>query len=92
MKSNNHPKTYVTGKKGMVASAHPLASKAGARVLEMGGNAIDAAIAVGSSLSVVEPYMSGVGGVGVCLVYLAAEKRTRALNFSGRCPSDIDVN
>ena len=92
MKSNNHPKTYVTGKKGMVASAHPLASKAGARVLEMGGNAIDAAIAVGSSLSVVEPYMSGLGGVGVCLVYVASEKRTRALNFSGRCPRDIDID
>ena len=92
MNGNNHLKNYVTGQKGMVASAHPLASKAGARILEKGGNAIDAAIAVGSSLSVVEPYMSGVGGVGVCLVYLAAEKRTRALNFSGRCPSNIDVN
>ena len=92
MNGNNHLKNYVTGQKGMVASAHPLASKAGARILEKGGNAIDAAITVGSSLSVVEPYMSGVGGVGVCLVYLAAEKRTRALNFSGRCPSNIDVN
>ena len=65
MNGDNHLKTYATGQKGMVASAHPLASKAGARILEKGGNAIDAAITVGSSLSVVEPYMSGVGGVGV---------------------------
>ena len=92
METNNHLNSYVTGKKGMVTSAHPLASKAGERILKMGGNAIDAAIAVSSSLCVVEPYMSGLGGVGVCLVYLAEEKQTRALNFSGRCPRDIDIN
>ena len=61
-----------------------------ARFSQNGGNAIDAAIAVASSLCVVEPYMSGLGGVGVCLVYLAEEKQTRALNFSGRCPRDIN--
>ena len=71
---------------GMVASAYPLASVAGLNVLRDGGNAFDAAVAVGSTLSVVEPHMSGVGGVGVALAYVAGEGRVRALNFSGRAP------
>jgi gamma-glutamyltranspeptidase/glutathione hydrolase len=55
-------------------------------VLRDGGNAIDAAVAVASTLNVVEPYMSGVGGIGLALVYVAKERRTRALNFSGHAP------
>jgi gamma-glutamyltranspeptidase/glutathione hydrolase len=70
----------------MVATAHPLASQAGLRMLLEGGNAIDAAVAAASTLNVVEPYMSGVGGIGVLLCYIAKEKRIRVLNFSGRAP------
>ena len=76
----------ATGKNGMVASAHPYATRAGLDVLRDGGNAIDAAVAVASTLNVVEPYMSGVGGIGLALVYVAKEGRTRALNFSGHAP------
>ena len=74
------------GANGMVSSAHPLASMAGVRVLAEGGNAFDAAVATAATLNVVEPYMSGVGGIGVALVHVASEGRIRALNFSGRAP------
>lgn len=74
------------GVNGMVSSAHPLASLAGVHVMAEGGNAFDAVVAVASTLNVVEPYMSGVGGIGLALAHVASEGRVRALNFSGRMP------
>jgi gamma-glutamyltranspeptidase/glutathione hydrolase len=74
------------GVDGMVTSANPLASQAGVQVLAEGGNAFDAAVAVAATLNVVEPYMSGVGGIGLALAYVASEDRVRSLNFSGRAP------
>lgn len=76
----------VMGCNGMVAAAHPLAAQAGLRMLLEGGNAIDAAVATAATLNVVEPYMSGMGGIGVLLCYVAREQRLRVLNFSGRAP------
>ena len=78
------------GVNGMAASAHPLASLAGVRMMMAGGNAFDAAVAVASTLNVCEPFMSGAGGVGLALAYVAAEDRVRALNFSGRMPAAAD--
>jgi gamma-glutamyltranspeptidase/glutathione hydrolase len=71
----------VMGTRGMVASAHPLASGAGLRILQQGGNAVDAAVAVAATLNVVEPYMSGIGGCGYMLVYSAKERRLRVLDY-----------
>ena len=77
----------AVGTHGMVASAHPYASQAGLDVLRDGGNAFDAAVAVAAMLNVAEPYMSGVGGIGIAMIYVAKEKRTRILNFSGHAPN-----
>ena len=77
---------------GMVASAHPLASQAGLAILQAGGNAFDATVAVASTLGVVEPFMSGPGGIGVALVHVAGEHRTRVLNFSGRAPMGAELS
>ena len=80
----------VMGARGMVAAAHPLASVAGLRTLMEGGNAFDATVATVAALNVVEPYMSGMGGVGCLLAYVAKEERTRVLNFTGRAPAAAD--
>jgi gamma-glutamyltranspeptidase/glutathione hydrolase len=74
----------------MVSSAHPLATEAGIEILDGGGNAFDAAIAVAATLNVVEPMMSGIGGYGTVLVYDAEEGRTRFLNTSGRIPAAVN--
>ena len=74
---------------GMVASAHPLASLAGVRMMLDGGNAVDAAVAVAATLNVVEPYMSGVGGDGYMLIYLARPNQRIALDYVGRTPLGV---
>ncbi len=86
----NSTRPPATGARGMVASASQHATVAGLRALQDGGNAIDAAVAVAAGLNVAEPYMSGMGGVGIGLVYIASENRTRVLNFSGHAPNNID--
>ena len=81
----------VMGIRGAVASAHPLASMAGVRMLLAGGNAVDAAVAVGSTLNVVEPFMSGMGGVGLMLISRAKTNERHLLDFIGRSPRAADI-
>ena len=76
----------IASRHGMVAAAHPLAAAAGARILANGGNAFDAAAATAAMLNVVEPYMSGLAGMGMATCYVAREKRVRSLNFMARIP------
>ena len=75
---------------GMVSTAHPLATEAGVSMLRSGGNAFDAAVAVATTLNVVEPQNSGLGGYGLILIYDAAKKQVRVLNASGRIPKGAD--
>lgn len=77
-------KQPVIGTKVMVVSPHYLASVAGARILEQGGNAFDAAIAVSACLAVVYPHMTGLGGDSFWLSYIHGEGAVRAYNGSGR--------
>lgn len=80
-------RSVVMADRGMVATSQPLAAQAGLRVLQEGGNAVDAAVATAAVLNVVEPMSTGIGGDAFALVYLAREGQVRALNASGRAPA-----
>jgi gamma-glutamyltranspeptidase/glutathione hydrolase len=77
-------RSVVMARHGMIATSQPLASAAGLKVLQDGGNAIDAAITAAAVLSVVEPTMNGVGGDLFAIVYDAKTRKLHALNASGR--------
>ncbi|CAH2603797.1 Gamma-glutamyltranspeptidase [Rhodovastum atsumiense] len=76
----------ISARHGLVAAAHPLAAQAGARLLANGGNAFDAAAATAAVLNVVEPFMSGLAGMGMATCFIAAEQRVRVLDFVTRVP------
>jgi gamma-glutamyltranspeptidase len=83
------PRSYrplILGRRGAVASNHPLATQAGLLALQAGGNAVDAAVAVAATLSVVEPYMSGLGGDGFYHVYVRRTGEALVWNGTGPAP------
>jgi gamma-glutamyltranspeptidase / glutathione hydrolase len=77
-------RSAVFGRNGMIATSQPMASAAGLKVLQDGGNAIDAAVTAAAVLAVVEPSMTGIGGDLFAIVYDAKTKTLHALNASGR--------
>ncbi|WP_434062823.1 gamma-glutamyltransferase [Guyparkeria hydrothermalis] len=71
-----------------IATAHPAATAAGREVLESGGNAFDAAVAITAALAVVEPYSSGLGGGGFYLLHEAESGRDVMLDARERAPGE----
>ncbi|MBU2872168.1 gamma-glutamyltransferase [Colwellia sp. E2M01] len=80
----SHP---VIGRKGMVVSQKRIASEVGADILRQGGNAVDAAVAVGFTLSVVLPRAGNLGGGGFMLVHLADQDKTIAIDYRETAPA-----
>ena len=81
----------VISRNGIVAAETPLAAQAGARILEHGGNAVDAAIATNAMMGVVEPMMNGIGGDLFAMVYDAKANKLYGLNASGWAPKDLTI-
>jgi oxamate amidohydrolase len=81
----------VMGPRALVTSPHYLASEAGVAVLRQGGNAVEAAIAMGAVLCVVYPHMTSIGGDNFWLIYDARRRRLLGLNASGRAGGQCAV-
>ncbi|MFT5788306.1 MAG: gamma-glutamyltranspeptidase/glutathione hydrolase, partial [Shewanella sp.] len=79
-----HP---VWAEHGMVASQEALATRAGVEILKQGGNAVDAAVAVGFSLAVTLPRAGNIGGGGFMLVHLAEQNKTVAIDYREMAPA-----
>ena len=85
------PLTLVAAQHGMVVTAHHLATEVGVEVLKHGGNAVDAAVAVGYALAVVFPVAGNIGGGGFMTIQLA-DGRTTFLDFRERAPLAASAN
>ena len=84
-------RSMVISRNGIVAAESPLAAQAGVRILEQGGNAVDAAIATNAAMGVVEPMMNGVGGDLFAIVYDVKANKLYGLNASGWAPKDLTI-
>jgi len=85
-------RSMVITTRGIVATAQPLASQAGAQVLARGGSAVDAAIAANAVLSLVEPMMNGPGGDLFALIWDAKTGKLTGINASGFAPKGLSVD
>src|SRR5713226_4303461 len=84
-------RSMVISRNGIVAAESPLAAQAGVRILERGGNAVDAAIATNAMMGVVEPMMNGIGGDLFAIVYDAKANKLYGLNASGWAPKALTI-
>ena len=81
----------VSSKQGVVASESVLASQVGASILERGGNAIDAAVAMNAMMGLVAPMNDGIGGDLFAIIYEAKSGKLYGLNASGWSPKGLTV-
>nr|XP_054763915.1 glutathione hydrolase proenzyme-like [Lytechinus pictus] len=79
----NSRRSPVLATRGCVASSQPMASKSGVDILEAGGNAADAAVAMAAVLNVTDPASTGIGGDCFALFYDASSNTVKGIN--GRC-------
>jgi gamma-glutamyltranspeptidase/glutathione hydrolase len=84
-------RSVVYARHGMVCAAQPLAVQAGLQVLEAGGSAVDAAIAVNACLALMEPVSCGLGGDLFAIVWDPKAGRLVGLNASGRAPLALTI-
>jgi gamma-glutamyltranspeptidase / glutathione hydrolase len=84
-------RSMIVSKFGIVAAPQFLASQAGARILEQGGNAIDAAIAANAMTGLTQPYVNGIGGDLFAIYYEAKTGKVYGLNSSGWTPKALSV-
>ena len=84
-------RSMVISRGGIVAAESPLAAEAGVRILESGGNAVDAAIATNAMMGVVSPMMNGIGGDLFAIVYDAKADKLYGLNASGWAPKGLTI-
>jgi gamma-glutamyltranspeptidase / glutathione hydrolase len=85
-------RSAVMARQGMAATSQPLATATAIRILQQGGNAVDAAIAANAVLGVVEPMSCGLGGDLFAIVWDARTKRLYGLNASGRAPAAATID
>ena len=84
-------RSTVFGMKGAVACEHPSAATIGLRVLDSGGTAVDACVAMAAAMAVLSPMQTGMGGDAFLLYYEAETGRVTGMNGSGRAPAGVDV-
>jgi gamma-glutamyltranspeptidase / glutathione hydrolase len=92
MKFTKAARPVIMGRNGMVSSGHQLASQAGVKILQEGGNAVDAALAAAFVLAVVKPETSGPGGDLFVLVSMKKTGKVEALNSSGPAPAKATID
>jgi len=80
-------RSEVMARNGIVATSEPLAAQAGLRVLQAGGNAIDAAVTMAAMLNLTEPMNVGIAGDLFAIIYIAKENKLYQLNASGKAPA-----
>src|SRR5882724_4171790 len=85
-------RSMIVTKYGIVAASQFLASQAGAKMLEAGGNAVDAAIAANAVLGLTQPYVNGMGGDLFAIVYEAKTGKVYGLNSSGWTPKALTID